>query len=130
ALGLYLRQMGAIPLLNREQELALAKRLEDARRRFRKAALASGHILGRVLQTFEAVLEGRLAIDPVIDVVTSLGLSRERILNRMPHNVRTLRRVLTTYAAEFTEALRAESAVGRHRWRRKLWRVIRKAAKL
>ena len=28
ALGLYLRQMGAIPLLNRDQELALAERLE------------------------------------------------------------------------------------------------------
>ena len=32
ALGLYLRQMGAIPLLNREQELALAERLEYRRR--------------------------------------------------------------------------------------------------
>src|SRR5205807_184990 len=96
ALGLYLRQMGAIPLLNREQELALARRLEGARRRFRRAALASGHILNRVLQTFEAVLEGRLAIDPVIDVITSLGLSRDRILSRMPYNVRTLRRVLNT----------------------------------
>src|SRR6516162_10142751 len=72
ALGLYLRQMGAIPLLNREQELALA------RRRFRRSALASAHILNRVLQTFEAVLDGRLAVDPVIDVITSLGLSRER----------------------------------------------------
>jgi RNA polymerase primary sigma factor len=130
ALGLYLRQMGAIPLLNREQELTLARRLEGARRRFRRAALASAHILGRVLQTFEAVLDGRLAIDPVIDVVTSLGLSRERILARMPHNVRTLRRVLTQFGREFPEALRAESAVARYRWRRNLWRHLRKAAKL
>jgi RNA polymerase primary sigma factor len=130
ALGLYLRQMGAIPLLNREQELALARRLEDARRRFRRAATANAHILNRVLQTFEAVMEGRLAIDPVIDVVTSLGLSRERILARMPHNVRTLRRVLNQYAAQFPESLRAESAVGKHRWRRTLWRQLRKAAKL
>jgi RNA polymerase primary sigma factor len=130
ALGLYLRQMGAIPLLNRAQELALARRLEDARRRFRRAALASGHILGRVLQTFEAVQDGRLAIDPVIDVITSLGLSRERIISRMPYNVRTLRRVLAGFVNEFPDALRAESAVAKHRWRRKLWRVLRKAAKL
>src|SRR5690242_16864304 len=47
ALGLYLRQMGAIPLLNREQELALARKLEDARRRFRHAALCSGRVLLR-----------------------------------------------------------------------------------
>ena len=41
ALGLYLRQMGAIPLLNRQQELALAERLELHRRRYRHAALAN-----------------------------------------------------------------------------------------
>ena len=125
ALGLYLRQMGAIPLLNREQELTLARRLEAVRRRFRHAALASGRILGRVLQTFEAVQEGRLAIDPVIDVITSLGLSRDRILSRMPHNVRTLRRVLAGYVNEFPDALRAESASAKHRWRRQLWRNLR-----
>jgi len=130
ALGLYLRQMGAIPLLNREQELTLARRLEAARRRFRNAASASAHIMQRVLQTFEAVGDGRLAVDPVIDVVTSLGLSRERILAPMPHNVRTLRRVLAQFASEFPEALRAESAIGKLRWRKKLWRHLRKAAKL
>ncbi|HEY1377130.1 MAG TPA: sigma-70 family RNA polymerase sigma factor [Gemmataceae bacterium] len=130
ALGLYLRQMGAIPLLNREQELTLARRLEDARRRFRHAALSSAHILNRVLQTFEAVQDGRLAIDPVIDVVTSLGLSRDRILSRMPHNTRTLRRVLANFTREFPESLRAESAVAKHRWRRAVWRQLKKAAKL
>src|SRR5262245_48939048 len=41
ALGLYLRQMGAIPLLTRQQELALAQRLERVRRRYRRAALAN-----------------------------------------------------------------------------------------
>ena len=41
ALGLYLRQMGSIPLLTREQELTLAKRLETARRRYRRAVLFS-----------------------------------------------------------------------------------------
>ena len=41
ALGLYLRQMGSIPLLTREQELTLARRLETARRRYRRAILFS-----------------------------------------------------------------------------------------
>src|SRR4051794_32970112 len=38
ALGLYLRQMGAIKLLTRDQELVLAIRLERLRSRFRPAA--------------------------------------------------------------------------------------------
>src|SRR5205085_10283819 len=87
ALGLYLRQMGAIPLLNRKQELELAQRLESARKRFRHAALCSWHVLGEVVATFECVLAGQLALDPTIDVVTSRDLSREQIQARMPHNV-------------------------------------------
>src|SRR5262249_31976831 len=78
-LGLYLRQMGAIPLLNRDQELALARRLEKARGRYRHAALWSWRILAQVVNTFERVLAGQLALDPSIDVVTSLDLSREQI---------------------------------------------------
>lgn len=130
ALGLYLRQMGSIPLLNRAQELELAKRLEFARDRFRRAALLNGVVLQRVLATFEKVREGKLAIDPTIDVVTSLGKSREQILKRLPYAVRTLRQVLNRWTADFPESLRAESATSKHRWRHVLWRHAKKAAKL
>src|SRR5947209_3486978 len=37
ALGLYLRQMGAIPLLDRDEERELAERLEFRRTRYRRA---------------------------------------------------------------------------------------------
>src|SRR5262249_51844598 len=53
ALGLYLRQMGSIPLLTRDQELALAQRLEHERTRYRHSALASWHTLTTVIETFE-----------------------------------------------------------------------------
>ena len=61
ALGLYLRQMGAIPLLNRDQEIALAKRLEMRRSRYRHAAMASWRTLDEVVQVFEHVLAEELA---------------------------------------------------------------------
>src|SRR5204863_7313908 len=80
--------------------------------------------------TFEAVRDGKLTLDPTIDVVTSLGLSRETILARMPKNLRTLRRVLDSFAAEFQESLRAESGIARTRWRRRLYRLVKKARKL
>src|SRR6185369_17095115 len=94
ALGVYLRQMGAIPLLNRGQELALAIRLEKARDRFRHAALLSGAVLQRVVATFRRVAAGEITIDPVIDVVTSRNQTRVNILARMPHHIRTLGRLL------------------------------------
>lgn len=130
ALGLYLRQMGAIPLLNREQELALAQRLEKARQRFRHAALRSWEILERVTDTFEQVQAGKLALDPTIDVINSLGLSRETILARIPPNARTLRHLLHKASTSFRVFLRSGTTTGRAKQRRHLWRLLRKAAAL
>ncbi len=130
ALGLYLRQMGAIPLLNREQELTLARRLETARKRYRRAALFSWMMLGRVVDAFQRVQAGKLPLDPTIDVVTSLGLSRDKILARMPHNVRTLANLLKVSAADFKVYHRASAASTRNRLRHGLWRQLRKAAVL
>jgi RNA polymerase primary sigma factor len=130
ALGLYLRQMGAIPLLSREQELALAMRLEHHRRRYRRAALASWRSLAAVLDTFERIKAGKLALDPNIDVVTTLGLSREHILARMPYNLRTLRRLVEAADADFHLLHRTASATARARLRRENWRRLRKAVQL
>jgi len=130
ALGLYLRQMGAIPLLNRQEELTLAQRLEAARRRFREAALCSWVLLDQVADTFTRVQTGRLAVDPTIDVVVSLGLTRERILARMPFNLRTLLHVLKKGAGDFRVLLRSATASARGRSRRQLWRGLRKARQL
>src|SRR5262245_17149518 len=58
ALSLYLKQMGAIRLLSREEEVELSGRLERARRRFRRAAMYSPHVLGRLLETFEEARAG------------------------------------------------------------------------
>src|SRR5438105_2893637 len=130
ALGLYLRQMGAIPLLNRSQELELAKRLEAKRERFRRAALTSPRILERVFQTFQKVNDGQLALDPTIDAVASLGLGREEILRRIPTHLKTLRQLLKREGDAFAQYLLADSARARHKCRRQRWRLIRKMEKL
>jgi RNA polymerase primary sigma factor len=130
ALGLYLRQMGAIPLLNRQEELRLARELETARTRFRRAALANWLTLQRVVETMQRVQAGQLAVDPTIDVVTSLGLSRERILARLPHNLRTLQHLLAASTADFRALQRTTTASGLSRQRRVSWRRLRKAISL
>jgi RNA polymerase primary sigma factor len=130
ALGLYLRQMGAIPLLNREQELALAKRLEHKRNRYRRAALLNWRTLRKVVETFERILAGQLPIDPNIDVVTTLNLSRDKILARMPHNLKTLKRLLAKAETRFSDFLRERTSTRRARMRRELWRLLTKSVKL
>jgi len=130
ALGLYLRQMGAIPLLNREQELALAKRLEHKRNRYRRAALLNWRTLRKVAETFERIHAGQLPIDPNIDVVTTLNLSREKILARMPHNLKTLKRLLSRAETRFGDFLRERTSTRRAKMRRELWRILTKSVKL
>jgi len=127
ALGLYLRQMGAIPLLTRDQELALAERLEYRRTRYRHVAMANWRTLAAVADTFERIMAGQLALDPSIDVVTTLGLSRDRILQRIPHNVRTLRLLIESADADFRALQRITSPGSQARLRRDLARRLRKS---
>jgi RNA polymerase primary sigma factor len=130
ALGLYLRQMGSIPLLSREEELALAERLERARGRFRRAALFNWLTLDKVLGVFERIQRGEVPIDPNIDVITSHGLTREGILARIPFNLRTLSKLLSGAVLDFKALQRTRTLSGRARLRRGLRRMLRKAIKL
>jgi RNA polymerase primary sigma factor len=132
ALGLYLRQMGSIPLLTRQQELTLAQRLERSRTRYRRAALFNWRTITKVVETFEAVLAGQLALDPTIDVVATLELSREQILARMPTNLKTLRHLLEGSEKDFRDYVRVQTAgaSARLKMRRRIGRKLRKAITL
>ncbi|GIW82959.1 MAG: RNA polymerase sigma factor [Gemmatales bacterium] len=130
ALGLYLRQMGSIPLLTRPQELDLAYRLERARNRFRHAALCSWAVLEKVVEVFTQIQAGELALDPMVDIVTSMNRSRDQIQARLPHNLRTLRRILEQSRSGFRSRMRTTKAAAKARWSRVLWRQLRKAARL
>jgi RNA polymerase primary sigma factor len=120
ALGLYLRQMGAIPLLNKERETALAQRLEHHRDRFRAAALLCGRVLARMADKFEQIAAGNAPIDPHVDVYSSedLQLSRAQILKRLVKNLATLRTLLAQEAEEFAAGVRDEFPGDPAVWRR------------
>jgi len=130
ALGLYLKQMGAIPLLNREKELSLAIRLEKARMRYRRAVLFSWWSIDRIVGMFDRIHAGKMPIDPQIDVVHSLGLDRETILARLPYNLRTLKHLIRSAAKQFRLEQRSRSQSGRSKMRRQRWRNLRKAIRL
>jgi RNA polymerase primary sigma factor len=133
ALGLYLRQMGAIRLLNKSEERTLAERLDRRRTRFRRAALMSAHILGRAKVLFERVRDGNTPIDPVIDVYSDeeMRLSRQQILDRMPHNLKLIDRLLREEARAFADRPGASaSAEVKRSWRVSRFRRLRKMMRL
>ncbi|MCC6421713.1 MAG: sigma-70 family RNA polymerase sigma factor [Gemmataceae bacterium] len=130
-LGLYLQQMGSIPLLNRPQEIALTQGLDNARQRYRRAALWSWGTLGKVIDTFERCHAGLLPLDRTIDVLPGLDLTSERIRARLPGHLESLRKLQTEAAADFRQLQRTRiSHVAKARARRSLRQRLRLAAHL
>ncbi len=128
ALGLYLRQMGAIPLLTRDRELALAQKLEHHRDRFRRASLLCVRVLTRVAEKFGQIAAGQAPIDPHVDVYSSpeLHLGRAQILSRLAPNLATLKVVLDKEASEFAAGVDDEFRGSRSTWRRvRLARMVK-----
>jgi RNA polymerase primary sigma factor len=98
---MYLTQMGEIPLLKREQEIALAKRIEITRRRFRFKVLEVDGVLQQVVDTLKKVHTGDLPFDRTVKVSLTENLEKDKILQRMPHNLKTLEHLLELNQADF-----------------------------
>ena len=98
---MYLSQMAEIPLLSRDEEIALAKRIEIARRRFRRAVLTNYYALSATVSTLKRVYDGELPFDRTVKVSLTDQLTKEQIQNRMPHNFRTLNHLMKQNARDF-----------------------------
>jgi RNA polymerase primary sigma factor len=128
ALGLYLREMGSVSLLSRDQELTLAHRLDHLRRRYRRAALGNWAVLSQVIDTFERIHAGQVSLERTIDVVPGLGLTAASVGARLSRHVRKLRRLRQDAEKNFQHFQRARSVQLRrhlrHSWRRRLRAAI------
>ncbi|MGD0900563.1 MAG: sigma-70 family RNA polymerase sigma factor [Thermoguttaceae bacterium] len=87
---LYLSQMAEIPLLTREQEISLAKKIEVTRKRFRRTVIGCNLAMRGTLAALDKVHSGALPFDRTIKVSLTERLTKEQIIARMPHNLRTL----------------------------------------
>jgi len=98
---MYLAQMAEIPLLTRPEEIALAKRIEVTRKRFRRAILGCSWSMQTTVDTLQRVHEGKLPFDRTIKVSLTERLTKEQIQSRMPHNLATLARLVERSKADF-----------------------------
>ena len=76
---LYLREMGVVPLLTREGEVAIAKRIERGKIRAQKAISRSPVAIAELLKIGEELAEGELSIRETVTFTEQEGITEEKI---------------------------------------------------
>jgi RNA polymerase primary sigma factor len=98
---MYLSQMAEIPLLDRDQEVALAKKIEVMRKRFRRTLLENDYAVRATVETLHRVHSGELPFDRTIKVSLTERLTKEQISQRMPLNLRTVDKLIDSNRDDF-----------------------------
>jgi RNA polymerase primary sigma factor len=96
---MYLKQMGQVPLLTREQEVEISKRIEDAEIEVQKHINKYGFTVRLYLDLAQKLLEGRERFDRVI--LDKKIESRERYMKHLPKLCANLEAAAGTAAAAY-----------------------------
>jgi RNA polymerase primary sigma factor len=117
---MYLMQMGRIPLLTRDEEIAAAISIEQTRERYRHAMLATDFMLQGAVTLLEQVRDGELRLDRTIEVSVTNKSEKKRIMQRLVPNVVTLKKLLQANEKDYLQAInpRRPNGLRQQAWRR------------
>ena len=91
---MYLTQMGQIPLLTRNSEISLARKIEIARMAFRRKMLQCDYCARNSLDLLQQVHTGSMSFDRTIKTGTAQYTTKSVIKKRLSENIKTVNKLL------------------------------------
>jgi len=122
SLHLYLKQMGVAPLLSREDELAVSRRIQDARALFREAVFQSPVAVPAAAGLLKRILEGAACVERTLKGNAGVDARDEKVRARLSDALAGLEREHAAARALFGRlgtrraALRIALTEPRRRW--------------
>ena len=131
---LYLREMGVVPLLTREGEVAIAKRIERGQIKTQKAIARSPIAVGELLKIGEELKGGNLNIREVVTFSEQAELAgeedkAEEYRDWTIEGIENINKLFKNALKEWAK-LRTETKITRGKKTKKLLRLRRKVARL
>ena len=131
---LYLREMGVVPLLTREGEVAIAKRIERGQIKTQKAIARSPIAVGELVRMGEELAAGKLNIREVVTFSEQAELAgeedkAEEYREWTIEGIENIRKLFKNALKEWAK-LRTETKETRGKKTKKLTRLRRKVARL
>jgi RNA polymerase primary sigma factor len=123
---MYLREMGTVPLLTREGEVAIAKRIERGLLMVMKTVSRSPVVLKEIIQIGEDLRTGERSIKEIVQFDDE-ELTEEKILNKTKQVLRVIDKIAKLYLQCLKLAARFERTPrGKKRsWVRAKWQLSR-----
>jgi len=117
---IYLMQMGEIPLLTRDQEVASAKQIDRTRRKYRLSLLGNDFILQGAVTLLKKVRDGELRLDRTVDVSVTDAAEKKQTMCLLGPNLSTLDHLLRQNRRDFATAISKSRRMSERRaaWRR------------
>jgi RNA polymerase primary sigma factor len=104
---MYLTQMGEIPLLSRDEEISLARKIELTRMAFRRKVLESDFCATQAVDILQQVHDGLLPFDRTMKMSTGENLVRSVVKKRLPQNLQTVSKLMKLNVELFRKSLKA-----------------------
>jgi len=127
---MYLTQMGEIPLLTREEEINLARKIELTRLAFRRKVLESDYCSRAAVEVLQQVSEGMLPFDRTMKMSSGEAQERAVTKSRIPINMDTVNKLLDRNAGIFLALVQTDDADAIKQSMKQIHRNRRKIASL